>query len=252
MHLQTTSPESKFPNEYMHEIFIQIDQHLKKVIAKIQGSRFYETLCILHLWWECVRSALLTGLPQHQNGMYGLHQSVNHFNSFDNVRSLSKMLHKQGVRTGRIELSHCYWWRCANTEAVTYGGPVVSSSIFFFFLAWSQWSQIGCLPYFYTWCGPSANLECRSEMCCAQLAGNTGRKNRHLGTIAQLCPAISSQLGHISTIGKKLINQQYLLQMSPQYGELRQRTSAEIGSGVWAPLQISTGFASWLRYCTAL
>jgi len=36
MHLQTTSPESKFPNEYMHEIFIQIDQHLKKVIAKIQ------------------------------------------------------------------------------------------------------------------------------------------------------------------------------------------------------------------------
>jgi len=28
-------------------------------------------------------------------------------------------------------------------------------------------------------------------------------KNRHLGTIAQLCPAISSQLRHVSTIGKK-------------------------------------------------
>jgi len=28
-------------------------------------------------------------------------------------------------------------------------------------------------------------------------------KNRHLGTIAQLCQAISSQLRHISTIGKK-------------------------------------------------
>ena len=27
-----------------------------------------------------------------------------------------------------------------------------------------------------TWCGPSANLECRSEMCCTQLAGNTGRR----------------------------------------------------------------------------
>ena len=26
------------------------------------------------------------------------------------------------------------------------------------------------------WCGPSANLECRSEMCCTRLAGNTGRK----------------------------------------------------------------------------
>ena len=35
----------------------------------------------------------------------------------------------------------------------------------------------GCLPYFYTWCDLSANLECRSEMCCTRLAGNTGRKN---------------------------------------------------------------------------
>jgi len=57
------------------------------------------------------------------------------------------------------------------------------------------------------------------------LAENTGRKksskNRHLGTIAQLCRAMSSQLRHISTIGKKLVKQQYLLQMSPQYGKLR-------------------------------
>ena len=28
-------------------------------------------------------------------------------------------------------------------------------------------------------------------------------KNRHLGTIAQLCRAVSSQLRHVSTIGKK-------------------------------------------------
>jgi len=42
----------------------------------------------------------------------------------------------------------------------------------------------------------------------------------HLGTIAQLCRAISSQLRHLSTIGKKLVKQQYLLHMSPQYGEL--------------------------------
>jgi len=45
-------------------------------------------------------------------------------------------------------------------------------------------------------------------------------KNRHLGTIAQLCRAISSQLRHISTIGKN-VKQQYLIQMSPQYSELR-------------------------------
>ena len=30
------------------------------------------------------------------------------------------------------------------------------------------------------------NLECRSEMCYMRLGGNTGRKHRHLGTIAQL------------------------------------------------------------------
>jgi len=51
------------------------------------------------------------------------------------------------------------------------------SSIFFLFLAYSQRPQIGCLPYFHTWCGLSVNLECRSEMCCTRLAGNTGRKN---------------------------------------------------------------------------
>jgi len=38
-------------------------------------------------------------------------------------------------------------------------------------------------------------------------------KNRHLGTIAQLRWAISSQLRHVSTIGKKLVKQQYLLYM---------------------------------------
>jgi len=31
-------------------------------------------------------------------------------------------------------------------------------------------------------------------------------KNRHFGTIAQLCHTVSSQLGHVSTIGKNLLN----------------------------------------------
>ena len=31
-------------------------------------------------------------------------------------------------------------------------------------------------------------------------------KNRHLGTITQLCQTISSQLRHVSTIGKKLLS----------------------------------------------
>jgi len=62
-------------------------------------------------------------------------------------------------------------------------------------------------------------------MCCTRLAENTGRKNDakncHLGTIAQLCRAISSQLRHVSTISKKPVKQQYLLHMTLQYVELR-------------------------------
>ena len=95
---------------------------------------------------------------------------------------------------------------------------------FFFFIAYSQPSQIGCLPYFDTWCGLSVNLECRSETWCTRLNENTGRKIspkiRHLGTIAQLCRAISLQLRHVSTIGKK-VKQQCLPNMSVQYRELR-------------------------------
>ena len=37
MQLQTTSPESKFPNEYSDVIFIQIDQHPKKLLQKYKG-----------------------------------------------------------------------------------------------------------------------------------------------------------------------------------------------------------------------
>ena len=59
-----------------------------------------------------------------------------------------------------------------------------SSSYFFPRLSSAATDWIGCLPYFHTWCGPSANLECRSEMCCTRLAGNTGRKK-----IATLAPS---------------------------------------------------------------
>jgi len=69
-------------------------------------------------------------------------------------------------------------------------------------------------------------------MCCARLAGNTGRtndaKNRHLRTIAQLCRAISLQLRHVSTIGQKL-KQQYLPHMAVNVGPL----AAEIVLLVW-------------------
>jgi len=103
-----------------------------------------------------------------------------------------------------------------------YFTPVVCSIFFFlFFLAYFQRSQIWCLPYFHTCCELSANLECRSEICCTRLAANS-QKNCHLSTIAQHCRAVSLQLRHVSTIGKKqLVIQQYLLHEFSQYGERR-------------------------------
>jgi len=50
---------------------------------------------------------------------------------------------------------------------------------------------------------------------------------------------------------EKFVKHQYLVHMSPQYVELRPTIVAEIVSLVWAPLQISTGFASSQSYCTA-
>ena len=65
--------------------------------------------------------------------------------------------------------------------------------------------------------------------------------NRHLGTITQLCRTISSQLRHLSTIGKKLVKQQYVLHMSPQYGELGP-LAAEVGLPVWGTPANFNGF----------
>ena len=75
-------------------------------------------------------------------------------------------------------------------------------------------------------------------------------KNRHLCTTAQLCRAISSQLRHVSTIGKNLLS----INISPTcpYNMVNfSLLAAEIISLVWGTQLISTGFASWQRYCTA-
>jgi len=88
-------------------------------------------------------------------------------------------------------------------------------------------------------------LERRSGMCCTRLAGNTGRKNdaknRHLRTITQLCRAVTSQLRHVSTVGKNLLNSNIsstCLHNMANFGQLR----AEIGSGVWGTPANFNGF----------
>jgi len=81
--------------------------------------------------------------------------------------------------------------------------------------AYSEPSQSARLDVYHTSthdaglkCAADGSLNIQDEKVC------------HLRTIAQICPAVSSQLRHISTIGSKLVKQQYLLHMSSQYGEL--------------------------------
>jgi len=66
-------------------------------------------------------------------------------------------------------------------------------------------------------------------------------KNRHLDTIPQLCPAISSQLRHLSTIGKKLLSSNIsstCIHNMVNLGLL----AAEIGQVVWGTPANFNGF----------
>jgi len=99
----------------------------------------------------------------------------------------------------------------------------------FFFYLFSSPNLSSCtLDAYHTWTHGvalvriwDAGLKCAARGSLKIQDAKKVAKNRHLGTIAQLRWAISSQLRHVSTIGKKtLVKQQYVLQMSPQYGEL--------------------------------
>ncbi len=73
----------------------------------------------------------------HQNGMYGLHQEVHHFNSFDRVKSLPALLAKHNVRTGIVGKKH------VGPEAVfpfDYAQTEENNSI----------NQVGSLPWWWS------------------------------------------------------------------------------------------------------
>ena len=88
-------------------------------------------------------------------------------------------------------------------------------------------------------------------MCGTWLAENTGRKKspkiRHLRTIAQLCQAISSQLRHVSIIGKNLLSSNISCTRSHNMVNFSP-LAAEIGSEVWGT---SANF-NWFRILSAL
>jgi len=82
-------------------------------------------------------------------------------------------------------------------------------------------------------------------MCCTRLDENTERKKlpkiRHLHIIAQLCRSVSTQLRHISTIRKSLLNSNIsptCLHNMANFGPL----TAEIGWRVWGTPENFNGF----------
>jgi len=111
-----------------------------------------------------------------------------------------------------------------------------------FFLAKSQRSEIGCLPYFQTWCGLSAKLECMCEMCCTRLAENTGCKQ-----IAILAPSHNFVRQYLRSWGMYWQSEKNMLNINTSstcphnmvnFGLL----TAEIGSGVWGTPANFNGF----------
>lgn len=94
---------------------------------------FLYILYILFFHHHTNRSAILTGLPIHQNGMYGLHHNLHHFNSFDEVQSLPKILTGHKIRTGQLTLStprlilvhrkQLTWGSMIKNESIGISGP---------------------------------------------------------------------------------------------------------------------------------
>jgi N-sulfoglucosamine sulfohydrolase len=69
------------------------------------GTRFENAFCTTS---SCSpsRSVILTGQFNHANGQYGLEHGYNHFNSFNNVKSLPMVLGEAGYRTARVGKYH--------------------------------------------------------------------------------------------------------------------------------------------------
>jgi len=73
----------------------------------------------------------------------------------------------------------------------------------------------------------AARWKCRTQK---------SRKKSPSGHHRTICRAISSQLRHVSTIGKKLVKQRYVLHMFPQYGgELRPTNGWDPSGSLWHP-----------------
>jgi len=80
-------------------------------------------------------------------------------------------------------------------------------------------------------------------MCCTRKIAKNSPSEHHRTSLSGCIFATKACFDN----RKKLVKQQYLLHMSAQYANL-DPVAAEIGLGIWAPQQISTDFASCLRF----
>jgi len=63
-----------------------------------------------------------------------------------------------------------------------------------------------------SYAGPKCAARCLLNIQVAKIC--------NLLNIAEICPAVSSQVRHVSTVGKNLLNTDYVLHVCSQYGEL--------------------------------
>jgi len=121
-----------------------------------------------------------------------------------------------------------------------------------FFLALSQRPQSGCLPYFHTWCGPSAHLECRSK-CTArgslkyrtQKIAKTSPSRHHRTTLSG---CIFSTKAYIDS-RKNMFNSN-ISSTCPDNMAKFSPLAAEISSGDWGTPADFNGFRVCLRCCS--
>jgi len=115
--------------------------------------------------------------------------------------------------------------------------PVVSFFYLFSFLALAQRPHIGCLPYFYTWCGLSANagLKCAAsgwlEIQDTKMMQKSPSEH-HRTTLSGYIFATKACIDN----RKNIVKQPYLLQMTLQYGKLRPTNGWDRLAGLGHPI----------------
>jgi len=138
---------------------------------------------------------------------------------------------------------------CNRADHYNFAVWFLSSSSFFLLFSSPNLSGLRLDVYHTSTHGEaSANLECRSEMCCTRLAENTCRMQKklplghHRTTLSGYIFATKAHIDNRKNLFSNNIFSTYP-HNTVKFGLL----AAEIGWRVWG-----TGFASWQRYCTTL